>query len=213
MKKFLLTITTVGVICITLPFDTAYSASNQNCVLCTSLMTYVDEQCMSFGNCSDEEILRLMDDVANRLTAVLAAQARILIESYGIAMAQLYNMGQDPETVCTELGLCSSGGGTDPCPDCTNCSSTSWSALRTGYESRIRATCNCGICDKTTQYRCAAGYYGITTNGSSGCTRCPNSGSSVAGSTVITSCYLPSGTTGSDSSGTYTYTADCYYSN
>jgi hypothetical protein len=35
----------------------------------------------------------------------------------------------------------------------------------------------------------------------------------VAGSTVITSCYLPSGTTGTDTSGTYTYTADCYYSN
>lgn len=111
MKKLLLTITTVGVICITLPFDTAYSASNQNCELCEMLLKYVDEQCMSFGNCSEEEILRIMDDVANRLTAVLAAQARLLIESYGIAMAQLYNMGQDPDTVCTVLGLCSSGGG------------------------------------------------------------------------------------------------------
>ncbi len=103
------------------------------------------------------------------------------------------------------------------CTGCSNCNTTSWANLRTGYQSRTYATCNCNTCTRTTEYRCAAGYYGTSTNGTSGCSRCPSSGgvygSSAAGSTVITACYLPSGTTGSDSTGTFTYTNNCYYSN
>ena len=56
---------------------------------------------------------------------------------------------------------------------------------------------------------CNAGYYlsgGL-------CLTCPSGGTSAAGATSITSCYLPSGTTGSDSTGSYTYTSNCYYSN
>ena len=110
-------------------------------------------------------------------------------------------------------GTCVMAGGGTTCT-ATNCVSSAWTAYATGYERRTYRYCSTSTkCTSSTQYRCAAGYYGRTINGSSGCTRCPNSGSSVAGSIVITSCYLPSGTTGTDTSGTYTYTADCYYSN
>lgn len=50
------------------------------------------------------------------------------------------------------------------------------------------------------------------------CLRCPSSGG-VYGTTAdnntggITSCYLPSGTTGSDASGNFIYIGNCYYSN
>ena len=61
---------------------------------------------------------------------------------------------------------------------------------------------------------CNQGYY---KNGSK-CERCPASGgvygtTASAGSTSITSCYLPSGTSFSDSTGSGTYTGNCYYKN
>ncbi|MDE6481257.1 MAG: hypothetical protein K2L25_00315 [Alphaproteobacteria bacterium] len=60
--------------------------------------------------------------------------------------------------------------------------------------------------------RCKVGYY--LENES--CKRCPSSGG-VYGTTVnhnagdITSCYIPSGTTFSDTSGNGVYEGDCYY--
>ena len=98
---------------------------------------------------------------------------------------------------------------------CSDCTTSAWTAGNTGYQKRTYASCNTAtcVCTKTAQYRCAAGYYGTSSNGTSGCSRCPSNGSSTAGATAITSCYLPSGTTGSDSTGSYTYTSNCYYSN
>ena len=106
---------------------------------------------------------------------------------------------------------------------CSNCTSGSWTAGNTGYQQRTKKTCNTStcVCSSSTEYRCASGYYGSSSNGTSGCTRCPSSGgvygTSAAGSTAITSCYLPSGTTVSFSdstgSGTAKYTSNCYYTN
>ena len=57
---------------------------------------------------------------------------------------------------------------------------------------------------------CKPGYY--LSGGA--CQSCPSGGTSADKNTGgVTSCYLPSGTTGSDSTGSYTYTANCYYSN
>lgn len=106
---------------------------------------------------------------------------------------------------------------------CTNCSDTDWTAAGTGYERRIEATCNtltC-ICTKKTQYRCANNYYGSPSNNITGCTKCPDSGYSVAGMNAdITRCYI---TGGSDASGTFVFDHGqgssyidnnrCYYSN
>ncbi len=64
---------------------------------------------------------------------------------------------------------------------------------------------------------CKPGYY-LTEEGqlagsnSNFCRACPSSGTSAdKNATGITECYLPSGTTGSDATGTYEYTNDCYY--
>lgn len=64
---------------------------------------------------------------------------------------------------------------------------------------------------------CKSGYYlteviDIDSQKSGMCLSCPESGTSAdKNSGSITSCYLPSGTTGSDATGTYEYTNDCYY--
>ncbi len=105
------------------------------------------------------------------------------------------------------------------CTGCTNCTSdTSWSAGNTGYEKKVSRTCNCNTCSASTSYRCASGYYGSSTNGISGCTRCPSSGgvygTSAAGSTAITDCYIPAGDISwTDDTGTYVCGEDSYYSN
>ena len=97
----------------------------------------------------------------------------------------------------------------------SNCKSdTSWSSYGDGYERRILRECSDSTTCKTTySYRCAAGYYGSSSNGTSGCNPCPSGGTSSAGTTSATGCYIPSGTTGSDSTGTYKYTSNCYWKN
>lgn len=66
---------------------------------------------------------------------------------------------------------------------------------------------------------CAADHYPYIDEGSNGevgygfleCVACPSGGTSKSGARSITSCYLPSGTTGSDASGNFIYTDDCHY--
>ena len=76
----------------------------------------------------------------------------------------------------------------------------------------ISAQADCAV--SSTTYSCYTGYYLSGTS----CVRCPSSGG-VYGTTVdkntggITSCYIPSGTSFSDTSGSGTYTSNCYYSN
>ncbi|MBD5389229.1 hypothetical protein HDR63_03160 [bacterium] len=53
---------------------------------------------------------------------------------------------------------------------------------------------------------CAAGTYGDGVT----CTACPTPGTSYKGATAKTSCYITGGT---DTTGTYTHTSNCYYSN
>lgn len=140
------------------------------------------------------------------------------------------------ETMCCDLspsldGTCKCYGIGNDCShcyggsggDCTDCESTDWAASGTdGYESRIIASCLLGRCNKLTNYRCAKGWYGSATkltDSLNGCARCPSSGG-VYGTTllagndnVIEDCYIPGGTVATDGTGTFEYTADCYYSN
>ncbi|MDE6478141.1 MAG: hypothetical protein K2L95_03205 [Alphaproteobacteria bacterium] len=101
------------------------------------------------------------------------------------------------------------------------------------------ATCSCK--QTSSSYKCASGYYGTATSSTSGCTACPSNatcaggnnstfscnkgyykdgsscsacpgiGTSAAGATSISSCYIPAGTTYSDSTGGGEYTANCPY--
>lgn len=92
-------------------------------------------------------------------------------------------------------------------------------SVSNGYCEYTR-TCRCGSCTNSISRctspitHCGTGYY----KSGNSCVRCPyDSGSGTYGTTGgytnigITACYLKSGTTGSDSAGDYTYTADCDY--
>lgn len=75
-------------------------------------------------------------------------------------------------------------------------------------------------CSRSLDARCAKGAYGTNPKAApySGCTQCPNDenntpGTSAAGSQSITDCYIPSGTTYSDNTGTWQYTSPCHYTN
>ena len=133
-----------------------------------------------------------------------------------------YTIGQGQDPCCP--GLSCGGGMTDgpyvsgvcmSCDGCTDCNSTEWAAVRVGYERRTVATCNCNTCSKSVQYRCAAGYYGTSTNGSSGCTPCPSldgvSATSSAGNKLIGNCYIPAEKLIEDNAGKYFFTTNCYY--
>lgn len=113
--------------------------------------------------------------------------------------------------VATTVKLC--------CRTCTACTSDNeYSASGTdGYDRKAIRTCDCNTGCKISRYtyRCAAGYYGTSTDGKTGCTRCPLSaggthGTSPAGKIDITSCYIPSGSF-LELSGSGTYTDDCPY--
>jgi len=105
-----------------------------------------------------------------------------------------------------------------------NCKSSDWTTLPNAGEGVIWRTyryCeNTTTCKSVTQYGCNAGYYGQPTDATSDeCKKCPGDGTSslpqltVVGinNTEITDCYIPTGTEMSDSTGTYTYTQNCYY--
>lgn len=99
---------------------------------------------------------------------------------------------------------------------CSDCNSTDWTAYSTGYERKTTATCNTstGVCNKTYTYRCAVGYYGSSTNGTSGCTKCNTingiqSTTSSAGQTSCTACCVDSGATGTNTKGAFKLTAKC----
>ncbi len=109
-----------------------------------------------------------------------------------------------------------SPGGCSGCSVYDGTSNSGWQSTGVpGYQQSYVCENICNDCFETsaTSYRCAAGYYGTSSNGTSGCTKCTSPGTSTAGSTSITRCYVPSGTTGSDSTGTFTYTSNCYWSN
>ncbi|MDR0726846.1 MAG: hypothetical protein LBF37_02165 [Rickettsiales bacterium] len=89
----------------------------------------------------------------------------------------------------------------------------SWTANGTGYQKLEYEECQNGTLTSVKQYRCAEGYYGSSSNGTSGCTSCPTAtgATSVAGdNSAITQCYTPAGT-GSDSTGSYSIIDKCYY--
>ena len=70
----------------------------------------------------------------------------------------------------------------------------------------------CGGTGNAEVFSCNKGYFRAGT----ACMPCPSSGgiagtTKTAGATDASECYLPAGSTGSDSTGTYTLTGDCYW--
>lgn len=98
-----------------------------------------------------------------------------------------------------------------------------WLDFNTKFQRRAKYTCQSGSCKATGsyEYRCATGYWGSSTNGTSGCSQCPaiddkmttkTYGTSTPGAnTAMESCHLVPGTY-EDTTGTFTITgANCNY--
>lgn len=102
------------------------------------------------------------------------------------------------------------------CQRTTTCSAGTWYSAGAGYEQRTNQYDLCGTCKTKTEYRCAAGYWGSPSSATSGCTACDKlggHGTSAAGSTSRTKCYVPAGAAITDNIGTYKFSNNCYYSN
>lgn len=99
-----------------------------------------------------------------------------------------------------------------------NQSTSSWTTIGSNRASRSVYTKSASgyVCTSTssTQYGCATNFYTTATSPSASmtCSACPSSGKSAIGNTTITGCYIPANTDLTDTSGTYKYTSNCYYS-
>ena len=100
--------------------------------------------------------------------------------------------------------------------DCNNTQNYAWVTIPgKNYVGYCGMTADYDLCDcirdtsKCSQYKCNYEYYGTGKS----CTACPNGGTSPAGSTSITQCYIPAGTAFSDTTGNGTYTGNCNYKN
>ena len=101
-------------------------------------------------------------------------------------------------------------------PETCKPTTTGWGSCGFGANSYVEceATAECvnDLCVRGQNYRCVAGAYGNpSASNKTACAPCPSPGTSAAGSTSQSDCYIPAGTTGSDSTGTYKYTSNCYY--
>lgn len=135
----------------------------------------------------------------------------------------------------------SSGGGTEPEPDCDAlCEEClppfqipSWTPVdnNPGYKSKTTTICNeetgC-LCQYQVTYGCADGYYGTNPSciigwSCQGCTKCPSLGDvegktavllssiSPGGGETITDCFISANTELKDSTGTYVFESKCNY--
>ncbi len=81
----------------------------------------------------------------------------------------------------------------------------------------VYTSCNAGYYLSSRSCKpCPVGTYKSASGTQTSCTTCPSSGgiagtTKSTGSTAITQCYLPAGSSSSDSGGKYEYTGDCYY--
>lgn len=110
-----------------------------------------------------------------------------------------------------------------PCSAC-NCK-TSVGSWQTAGENVVRrpkvtVTSMAYFCESEDvyEYGCSAGYYQTSVSGGIPiCSPCPSlgtlKGTNAIGETAITTCYLPANKDGTDDTGTFHFTAACYYKN
>lgn len=105
------------------------------------------------------------------------------------------------------------------CPTCTCMlySKTDWTALTdtaNTYARCIDAQATAAVTPCDTEFSCDAGYYLTTNNTCEPCPQTNGNGTSTQYNTGgITSCFIPSGTSFSETPGSGQYTNNCYYSN
>ncbi len=160
----------------------------------------------------------MWDDISSNITEFLRVftmsvqSQQFFSGSPGLTPTEVCDVGSAGMTTCS--AGCSIGGG-ETNVLCDNTSQWWTDTGRAGYQSCYLRDEICGklLVNGTKSYRCADGYYGTAApSGTSGCTKCTSPGTSDAGNnSAITKCYIPKNTTGSDTTGTYIYTTDCYY--
>lgn len=207
MRKCLILIT---VVFISFGFTNAYG-SDPNCAAGTCLTATWNESLGKFVGCDDKK----------------ETGTCTCLGPYGGSSWVDFDCGCVADYECLN-GYCNNGT-CIACKTCSNCETTNWATYLvepyTGYQSRTVKSCSCrGTCSSKTEYRCAAGYYGTSTNGRTGCTQCPEwtnvyttsarstkvRGTSNAGATAITECFVATGTY-YDVSGTFKISSNCTY--
>ena len=153
--------------------------------------------------------------------AIATAQALAVIspqQNYCI-LCQIPNLGAG-ETI-TYADVCYS----DELADCKSFRPSvigTTNHVQTLSSGKLNCTVNyntvSATCTKTISYRCESGYFGTPTKGISGCTSCADAtgnsnATSKVGATAITDCYIPAGNSDEDTTGHFSYTDDCKYSN
>lgn len=223
MKK--LSSTIVVIACLGIMYD-AYAAGSYTCSRSTTPPSGMGATTSTMVGCTGTTTWYyitynsgLMADSIASCSACGTGYDREAVQATG--SSGVYNICSNVSSMISGLYKCTS----KTCTDCT--SDTSWSSTGTaGYQKKTTATCNAGVCTKTTEYRCDAGYYGSSTNGTSGCTQCPtwtgvytnstkttlSRGYSTVGTTGITGCMIIPGTF-YDATGTFTMGNPCSYSN
>ena len=168
-------------------------------------------------------ILTTMPNIANALSSSMTHCMEPVVGQANCTCAGGSNRGEKcsldsecPGSICSNSG---GGGGITPTfctPETCKPTTTGWGSCGFGANSYVEceetAECVGSLCVRGTNYRCVAGAYGNpSASNKTACAPCPSPGTSAAGSTSQSDCYIPAGTTGSDSTGTYKYTANCYY--
>lgn len=204
-------------------YDTGWESNGTGYQVKKTGGTCVDNSCTSYGKCIDQTIEyrcapgycgTSTDGKTGCIKTTIPTGCRVLDTFQFECPADVENClcTNSIPKICRALDIFDT-----PPSWATNyiCGYNVWTANGTGYEQQIETTTENETCISVNKtYRCAAGYYGTTTNGTSGCTKCPTPGTSNTGTnTSMTQCYIPADTEMSDSSGTYIYTKNCYYSN
>lgn len=118
---------------------------------------------------------------------------------------------------CSYGYTCSGNKCVEKCTGCTNCNSEDWTAYGTGYQRSVTRTCSCNTCKTAYNYRCDNGWYGMTLNGTNGCSNCAsatgvnNATSDAGNNTLINHCYIAPGDKLSNATGYFEFNDKCYY--
>lgn len=170
------------------------------------IVGYVDTENPGYMNCDS---FHGMSGTTFNLCSRCNAGARLVPVSQLVAVGAIVD--------CNALGSQSLSGSA-----CVHCTPTDivgdWGLIAPGYERRIVgngwAESGCGdATGSRVEYRCAAGYYGQSTDGVTGCTRCPDidgiAATAPAGSTQKSSCCISTNSVGRDAGGAFVYTTGC----
>ena len=167
------------------------------------------------SNCASYQFLCHTDANGEQQMVI---QCKTCPSGYNLVLEQ-YTSGycdSVPYWTCVQATATNPGTSGSTCNTST-CTNSTWTNFGVGYQIQIIRTCGntTTTCkDVARIYRCASGYYGISSGGSSsmsGCSKCPDDGISVPGSNETkTQCFIAQGT---DETGTFNFGGNrCFYS-